>query len=149
MSITIYSTIAYIVVTQNYIKTRGRGDVLRLYQASGRWQHHSMYDLRALVGFIFYAEGGTVLPPGTVMPHVTLPRRRNDQSRRRSRSQPPRNQHAEHTCTCMTPHTRKTGNGRRTPRTPANDSSRHNPHTANTTQHSLHRSMICSRKARN
>ena len=41
------------------------------------------------------------------------------------------------THTCMTTHTRKTGNGRRTPRTSANDSSRRNPHTVNTTQHSL------------
>ena len=46
--------------------------VLRSKQVSGRWWHHSVYSVNVRGSFKLYPGEGTVLPPGAVMPQVTL-----------------------------------------------------------------------------
>ena len=46
--------------------------VLRSKQVSGRWWHHSVYSVNVRGNFKLSTGEGTVLPPGAVMPQVTL-----------------------------------------------------------------------------
>ena len=46
--------------------------VLLSKQVSGRWWHHSVYSVNVRGSFKLSTVEGTVLPPGTVMPQVTL-----------------------------------------------------------------------------
>ena len=60
------------MLNMEYFNFRLLLDVLRPKQVSGRWWHHSVYSVNVRGSFKLSTGEGTVLPPGAVMPRVTL-----------------------------------------------------------------------------
>ena len=60
------------MLKMEYFKFRLLLGVLRSKQVSGKWWHHSVYSVNVRGSFKLSTCQGTVLPPGAVMPQVTL-----------------------------------------------------------------------------